>query len=327
MSEPDAFTSHEDDNAAQEAGDELQFDQAEYATPAPAGPSCGFCKRPIDDAYHEINGKVICATCRQRVEAAFRGGSGVARVIKALIFGSVAAVAGAVLYYAIVRISGYNIGLVAVVVGFMVGGAVRKGTSNRGGLFYQLLAVFLTYSAIGLMDLSLLIGESLKAAKQENEQAQGVPGKIDRDAGKAKAQPDAPAVAAHDPPARPKADAPPGPSAGTPGRDQAQKPNDKTTTVEGRDKNKHEVAAPAKAAPPPERTLPGLEFILTGLAILYALPVLHAFQYPISGLIYCFALWEAWKINKGVQLVFNGPFRVSTGVSNAPAREDVDDGG
>jgi len=250
MSEPNASGPPADDDAELEAGDELQFDQAEFATPAPAGPSCGFCKRPIDQAYHEINGKVICATCRQGVEAHFRGGSPVARVIKALVFGSVAAVVGAVLYYAIVRISGLNIGLVAVVVGFMVGGAVRKGTGNRGGLFYQLLAVFLTYSAIGLMDLSFEIEGHIK----------------------------------------------------------------------------EQVAAPAKAAPPAEPTLPGLKFILVGLAILYALPVLYAFHYPISGLIYCFALWEAWKINKGVQLVFNGPFRVSTGASSAPAPEVFDDG-
>ena len=44
--------------------------------------------------------------------------------------------------------------LVAILVGFMVGGAVRKGTGNRGGLLYQFLASCSTYFAIGLMVLS-----------------------------------------------------------------------------------------------------------------------------------------------------------------------------
>ena len=60
--------------------------------------------------------------------------------------------------------------------------------------------------------------------------------------------------------------------------------------------------------------------ILIGLAALlaffYAFPILLSFKYPISGLIYGFALWEAWKINSRVQLSFNGPFRVSAKGSN-----------
>ena len=33
----------------------------------------------------------------------------------------------------------------------MVGGAVKAGSGNRGGRFYQLMALFLTYSAIVAM--------------------------------------------------------------------------------------------------------------------------------------------------------------------------------
>ena len=78
----------------------------------------------------------------------FHQGSRLGRGIKAVLFGTIAAALGAILYYAIMRITGLNIGLVAVVVGLMVGGAVKAGSGNRGGRFYQLLAVFLTYSAI-----------------------------------------------------------------------------------------------------------------------------------------------------------------------------------
>ena len=90
---------------------DIQFDQAEYTTPAPEGPSCGVCQRPINGEYYETSGKVLCSSCRDRVTAAFRGGSRTARVLKALLFGSVASGIGAALYYAILRATGYNIGL------------------------------------------------------------------------------------------------------------------------------------------------------------------------------------------------------------------------
>ncbi len=57
---------------------------------------------------------------------------------------------------------------------------------------------------------------------------------------------------------------------------------------------------------------------------IYASPIVVAFSSPISGLIFGFALWEAWKINRRVQLVFNGPFRLSTAGSQALVFE-VDD--
>jgi hypothetical protein len=42
--------------------------------------------------------------------------------------------------------------LVALVVGFLVGFAVKKGSNGRGGPPYQWLAVFLTYTAIAISE-------------------------------------------------------------------------------------------------------------------------------------------------------------------------------
>ena len=52
------------------------------------------------------------------------------------------------MYYAITAISGYEFGLIAIVVGFGVGTAVRWGSNGRGGKRYQALAMALTYLAI-----------------------------------------------------------------------------------------------------------------------------------------------------------------------------------
>jgi hypothetical protein len=60
--------------------------------------------------------------------------------------------------------------------------------------------------------------------------------------------------------------------------------------------------------------------------LLYTLPVLMAIHAPISGLIFGFALWQAWIITKKVKFAFNGPFRVATGAPNVPNPEDFDDG-
>ena len=137
------------------APDDLQFDQAEFAdvtaTESDNVTPCSACKTPITDLYFETGGRIVCASCRDRIESALRGGSRLTRVLKALVFGTIAAVAGAFLYHAIMTITGLNIGLVAVVVGVLVGGAVKAGSAGRGGRFYQLLAVFLTYSAISAM--------------------------------------------------------------------------------------------------------------------------------------------------------------------------------
>jgi len=314
MSEPNASGSQkdDDDDAGHKAGDELQFDQAEYATPTHAGSSCGVCKRPIDDVYYEFNSKICCATCRQQIEAAFRGGSRAGRVIKALVFGSLAALAGAILYYAIIRITGYNIGLVAIVVGVMVGGAVRKGTGNRGGLFYQFLALLLAYMAIGLMHVPMLIEEQIKTWRAQAEQAKILPEKNDRDRAKVDGEPKAPAtreLAKHD--GEPKAPVP---------KDRAK--------VEG--ENQHAVDAEEKpdVKGPQLNLVVGILFLFVlAIAVVFSLPVVAAIADPISALIYCIALWTAWGANKPAKLAFNGPFRVSTGDSNAPPSEDVDDDG
>ena len=142
--------------------DEIQFERAEFAAETATGSGTvtrrSACKAPIPDVYFEAGGKLVCAPCRDKIETMSHQGSRLGRVIKAVVFGTIAAALGAILYHAIMRITGLNIGLVAVVVGLMVGGAVKAGSGNRGGRFYQFLAVFLTYSAIAAMYTPDILG-------------------------------------------------------------------------------------------------------------------------------------------------------------------------
>jgi hypothetical protein len=130
---------------------ELQFDQADHrgAVETPAGATCTVCKRAIPDVYFEAGGHILCATCRAKLGALAEGGSRAGRVLRAVLAGAAMAGVGAGLYYGVTAVSGYEIGLVAIVLGALVGGAVRWGARRRGGAFYQCLAVLLTYLSVG----------------------------------------------------------------------------------------------------------------------------------------------------------------------------------
>jgi len=114
----------------------LQFDRAEFAKDAPGGPYCRECGRPIRDEYYDVGGIVVCSACHANQ---LRKGARWMRSVKALLFGSLAAAVGAGVYRMILFGTGWNFSLVAILVGYMVGGAVNTGSGGRGGRFYQLL--------------------------------------------------------------------------------------------------------------------------------------------------------------------------------------------
>ena len=125
----------------------LQFDRAEYEQPA--GPaSCVQCLQQLSKSYYQINGMAVCPTCAELLRARWTGGSSAGRFIRASVAGAGAALLGALLYYAVGALTGYEFGLIAIVVGFAVGAAVRWGSDRRGGWVYQTLAIALTYISI-----------------------------------------------------------------------------------------------------------------------------------------------------------------------------------
>jgi hypothetical protein len=122
----------------------LRFDEPAAGAGAP---NCGRCQAAIADAYYEVNGHVVCAGCKAALEQS-AAGSGASRILRATAFGLGGAIVGAGVYYAILAVTGYEIGLVAIAVGWLVGRGVQKGSDGRGGWAYQALAVGLTYLAI-----------------------------------------------------------------------------------------------------------------------------------------------------------------------------------
>jgi hypothetical protein len=167
-----------------EGNQELVFDRVEGAKPASVA-SCSACQRSVPDVYYESAGKVFCAQCKDAALASMTGGSRVARVMKALVLGTVAAAISAGVWYAIIALTGYELGIVAIAVGIAVGVAVRMGSEGRGGLAYQLIAVLLTYVAIGSSYVPLVMEQVRRDFDQtiategegesEGESAEGAP--------------------------------------------------------------------------------------------------------------------------------------------------------
>lgn len=129
--------------------DNLQFDQADYGEDAKAAThTCSSCSGPLGAQYFLANNHVVCEGCADQLNTLRSGGSPFARFGLATVLGVIAGVLGAGLYFGVAAVTGYEFGLVAIVVGFAVGAAVNWGSGGRGGKPYQFLAVFITYAAI-----------------------------------------------------------------------------------------------------------------------------------------------------------------------------------
>ena len=128
---------------------ELQFDKADYAGAGSDTPTvCAPCQNALAGEYFHVNEQPFCGTCKAEVERVLGGSPGPAGFVKAALGGIAGGIAGALIYYLVLAVTGYEIGIIAIAVGFLVGKGVRWGTGNRGGRLYQALAVGLTYVAI-----------------------------------------------------------------------------------------------------------------------------------------------------------------------------------
>jgi len=265
------------------SADGLQFDHAEYAATAPASVTCRSCGQPIAEVYYELQGQTLCAACAGGASAWFAGGSKAGRFFKAAGFGTAAAAGAAVIIYLFESITGWQAPIVAILAGYMVGSAVRQGTGYRGGRVYQVLAVFLTYSAVAWSN----VPDIYKQFSARADAAVAAPG------GK-----NGPAVAAV-PPAREGGDA---------------RADADAFSAEAKQAPAAEKPA-APAARPPQAF--HITLALVALVVAYLAPILGPLMALPQGLIglviVFFGLQQAWRLTRKVALDVRGPFRVGQG--------------
>jgi hypothetical protein len=135
---------------------DLQFDRAVSAESGrPGGVTCSRCGRTIADSYFHLGQKAFCSSCKATIERAYGASLTPTSFVKALVFGLGAAIAGAIIYYGVIAITDFEIGIVAILIGYIVGYAIRKATGGAGARRYQILGAGLTYFAVALAYLPL----------------------------------------------------------------------------------------------------------------------------------------------------------------------------
>jgi hypothetical protein len=125
-----------------EAIDGLQFQKAE--TPAK---SCGQCVGPIADQYYQAAGVDICPECADKVTNT-QARPANRLVLRGVLYGMGAAFVCSIGYALISWVTNMEIGLIAILVGYLVGQAIRRGSDGMGGRRCQVAAIILTYLAI-----------------------------------------------------------------------------------------------------------------------------------------------------------------------------------
>lgn len=126
---------------------ELQFDQV----PQPAGAACSSCQSALQGSYYQANGHVLCEPCTSNIRNALTGqAGGFGRFAKGTLFGIGFGLAGGAVYTAVMALAHIQAGIITILIGWLVGKGVSRGSGGRGGVGYQILAVLITYVIIGL---------------------------------------------------------------------------------------------------------------------------------------------------------------------------------
>lgn len=271
--------------AAHQEQEELAFDRAEFAAAEDAAPSCALCKRALGRSYFTINGAIACEDCHHLVSSQLKESKGARAFLRAAGFGAAAAVGGSVAWYAVARITGMEIGLLAIAVGYAVGKAVRYGARGPGARRYQALAMLLTYLSI--------TGSYVPLVWKGVTEVQNAP-------------PAAAGAAAAVTPAASGA----APASITPG-DEGHTTSPATPPT---------AATPPSAAPGAESLVRLVLTCIVVLALSLVAPFLGGASNILGIILIGIALWEAWKFNRPVKLLIDGPLRTH---SVAPVQRAV----
>lgn len=137
-----------------------QFTTAEYSNTA-RGDQCVACHRPVVSHYYRVNGKIACESCVRQVEARFPKDSHAAYV-RGLFFGLGAAIVGMILYAGFTIVTGIYLGYVSLAVGWLVGKGIMLGSKGIGGRRYQIAAVILTYAAVSIAFVPIVLSHQFK---------------------------------------------------------------------------------------------------------------------------------------------------------------------
>ena len=258
--------------------------------------ACSECRAPMRTQYYALNERPICGRCRPEFAKRIQRGTGPGAFQRALLHGLVTALIGAVVLGTGVLFIPFLRIFVVIAVGHFIGKRIMAAVDGYGGRRYQILAVGLTYFAIGLGSLVPAINEAREAADRQRAIQADTTRRLATQ-GKAIAE---------------ELDAFVAEQAGAEAAAAAEEAGEAEDSV---------VSEEALPAPKPSAAKKADSIGIGGLLIaILTLPLLamFAFGYTAAGvglLTFGYALREAWRLTdgQGLDLQLTGPFRVGSG--------------
>src|SRR3954453_20308382 len=91
----------------------VQFDRAEFQSASTNAAPCAQCNQPIIQSYYEVSCHIICAQYRESLMQG-SGPSGGRRLLRSLGAGFGAALVGAIVWWGVRTLTGYEVGLISI---------------------------------------------------------------------------------------------------------------------------------------------------------------------------------------------------------------------
>jgi len=276
------------------------------ASPLPApeqpqpvrGMQCSDCRNVSRTSYYALNERPVCVRCKQQYAERIARAKAPGAWGRTVIQGFNAAAVGALVTALGITIFGFTRILCAVGVGYLVGSAIKKANGGWPGRKYQILAVGLTYFALGFGAIipTLVV---LRSARRDYQHA------VADSIAAARARAAADSEAANDP-NRPSASA----------IDQLGAMADSMEAA----RFKKPVRKSAAGVSADKLARVSLFGVITGiLTLMLTLPILANLQYGIYAaglglLAFAFGMKKAWDLTEGgVELELSGPYKVGDG--------------
>lgn len=137
--------------------------------------TCANCGVAIPEG-HEIvlRGKdkkapnvTICPNCASAIERAFQAETEEPNLIGALLIGLGAALISSLIWYAVVVVTNYQLGIIAIAVGWLVAQAVMLGAGRKRGPRLQGLSVVITVMAMAFSEYLIVRHFAVQALAKE----------------------------------------------------------------------------------------------------------------------------------------------------------------
>ena len=275
----------------------------------PQAKSCSRCQASITGDYFLSAGVVFCPVCREKAgEARMRPGC--LTLLRAGSYGAVGAILASGLWALVTILTGYELGIIAILVGLIVGYAVRLGSGKAQGRIFQFLALALAFFSLAYAMIPIVVTEISKNPEMRKTISDAWQ-QATKNSAVDKGQTGGESAEDFEEYGEDVL------STGTLAKaTTVQEESGKTPREKRPDRPETEPGARVPSSFGLMKVLKAVAFIFIGafllIVILLVSPIviyiIMLFSSPLSFIFLAIALWEAWRLNRPEKLVFLGPF-------------------